>query len=111
MNVLIILAALDMLAVWYVLGFGTCAIAATITFFLFAGRKIGYFCKVANVLMIEGLGFFVLVTLQLITKNVVVTDWLWAILLRGIFLLIVNYDTKSFVYVVEEQRREAEQKE
>jgi len=61
--------------------------------------------------MVEGLGFFVLVTLQLITKNVVVTDWLWAILLRGIFLLIVNYDTKSFVYVVEEQRREAEQKE
>lgn len=96
----IILAA----SVW-LLGFNACTVAALVSCLLFAGRKFGYFCKMKDVLTVEGLGIFFYVTFQLILKRVDIGSMLLALVLRGAFLLLVYYDTKFYVYVTEERRR------
>lgn len=106
MNTLILIAFFDLILTWKWIGFSFCSIAATFTWFLFAGRKIGYFCKMNTLLTWEFVGIFFMVTFQLITKNVQIDMWIKAIVLRLIFLGIAKYDMKNFVYIVEEKRKD-----
>lgn len=106
MNTLILIAFLDLILTWKWIGFNFCSIAAALTWSLFAGRKIGYFCKMNTLLAWEFVGVFFMVTFHLITKNVQIDMWIKAIVLRLIFLGIAKYDMKNFVYIVEEKRKD-----
>lgn len=106
MNTLILLTLIDLLLTWKFAGFSFCSIAAIITWILFTGRKIGYFCKMNTLIMFEFIGMFFTITFQLITKNVRISVWVGAIILRLIFLGIAKYDMTAFVYVTEEKRKD-----
>ncbi len=106
MILLIVLTGLLMVMTWWIAGFSSIAIAATVTWILFAMRAFGYFCKLGNVLVIEGLAMFFLVTYQLMLKRADVQEWLWLAVIRIAALLIMRHDMRNYVYITEEQRHD-----
>jgi len=106
MILLIVLTGLLMIATWWIAGFSIVAVAAVVTWVLFAMRAVGYFCKLNNVLVIEGLAMFFLVTYQLMLKRPDVQEWLWLVVVRIAALLVMRHDIKNYVYVTEEQRHD-----
>lgn len=106
MNILIVLTFLTVLLTWKVAGVCSVAVTAFVAWLLFAARKVGYFCKLGRLLMVEGVGLFLLALFQLMTKNVDIKLWMLLILARGSSILLMRYDIKNFVYVTEERKRE-----
>lgn len=106
MNILIVLTFFTVLLTWRVAGFCSVTITACIAWLLFSARKIGYFCKLGKLLMVEGLGLFLLVLFQLMMKKVNIRLWLILLAVRGVSVLLMRYDIRNFVYVTEERRHD-----
>lgn len=106
MNDLIIATLVVLLLSLKFSGMNIAAITSIISTALFCSRKIGHFCKLNNLLIIEGIGIFLTVAVWLLFKGFMWKRFLALTLLRVIFLGICYYDIKNFVYVKEIHRKD-----
>lgn len=73
---------------------------------LFCSRKVGHFCKMNTLLVIEGISLFITVAWQLLFNSFSQTRFIICIILRILFLWICYYDMTKFTYVKEIHRKE-----
>lgn len=107
MTGLLIRVLLTWIATLWLGGFGWVSVASLISSLMFCGRKIGYFCKLTHLLVIEGIGFFLMFVWESVFNKVI--DWKQLILIflvRCIFILICWFDMTQWVYVREERRKD-----
>ena len=105
MNGLLISCGVLLIATWIIQGFNLWSIAATITTFMFMGRKIGYFCKYKHLVVTEAIAMVVTVGFQIVLSRFHWQKFLFILGIRGVFLLLALYDIKMFVYYTEKRRR------
>lgn len=108
MTVILVAVAITWLCTAIVSGFSWITVASLISSLMFSGRKIGYFCKLTHLLVIEGIGFFLTYVMESVFNKVV--DWKQLALLfiiRTVFILISWYDITQIVYTKEERRKDS----
>lgn len=96
-----------LLATYKVIGVNIWSICASVSWILFAGRKVGYICKMNRLLVYEVAGALVYVVFKLMTKDAHVILWIVTGLIRAAHVGIMYYDKIAYVYVKEERRRES----
>lgn len=105
MKKLFIVTALLVICTYGVSGFGICTLVSVITWLMVVARKIGYFCKKNTVAAIEIAGMFMYIVGCLMFQKIRVLQWIAILICRLIFIAIVFYEDKHYVYVKEEKRR------
>jgi hypothetical protein len=106
MNGLLIIALILWILTWLVQGFHIGTIFSLIATGLFCMRKVGYFCKFKNVVAIEIVGMLLAAAFHLLLRQFYLGEFLIVLLIRLCFLGVVLYDTKMYVYVTEEKRKQ-----
>lgn len=103
-----ILAVISLLAwvgvIWFK-GFTLYSFALILPTILFLVRKFGYFVKLKNILICEGMFLFLSITWTFIFGEMYAKTYLITILFRILFILVVLYDDKVYVYVTEERKK------
>lgn len=87
-------------------GISMISIGTLISTVLFCSRKVGHFCKLNTLIVIECVSLFLGIVWQILFKDI---NWFKVILciaLRLIFLAVCYYDTKEWIYVKEVHRKE-----
>ena len=108
MNAMLIVCAILVVLTWASAKFSFISVLCLVSTVLFCGRKIGYFCKLSTVCLLEGLGIFLTVVIWHAFGGI---DWkrlLVIVVCRLIFLGICYYDSTQIVYEKVERRKDSE---
>lgn len=106
MNILIILSIMAWVGTAITQGLSLITIGSIVSTGLFCSRKIGHFCKLSTLLIIEGISLFITVAWQLLFNSFSWPRFIICIILRIVFLWICYYDMTQFTYVKEIHRKE-----
>lgn len=107
MNLMLLGTFCLLLLTYKVIGVNIWSICATVSCLLFAGRKIGYLCKINRLIVYEVAGALVYIIFKLMTKDVHAVLWIITAVIRAAHIGIMYYDKIAYVYVKEERRRES----
>ncbi len=92
------------LATWLVRGFSVYILCVLVSTLMFASRRIGIQVQFNTILTCEILPFGITTILNLLFKTFTWKVFLLTLLLRVIFIGVVVYDSKAFVYFTEERK-------
>lgn len=87
-------------------GIGLYVIFPLISTIMFSIRKMGVFVNFNNIVVVEVLPLFLATVFDLLFKHFSWVELILTLVLRGIFIGIVVYDTKAYVYHTEEREVE-----
>lgn len=104
-SILAVLSIISWIGVIWFKGFTLYSFALLLPTILFLVRKFGYFVKLKNILICEGMFLFLSITWTFIFGTMSVKTYLITIVFRIMFILVVLYDDKAYVYVTEERKR------
>lgn len=105
MTGILVVSLLTLVVTLVVQGFNLWTVAAVVTTLMFMGRKIGYFCKLKHLLVIEVIALVVTVGFQIVLQRFRLAKFILILLIRAVFMLVALYDTKMYVYYTEKRRR------
>lgn len=106
MKKLLIGSGVLLILTYIVIGFNMLSIAATISTGLFCARKVGHYCKLNNLIVIEGLGAFMCLMIQLVFSNFNAIKFIIVLILRVVFIIVCYREITGYVYVKEIRRKE-----
>jgi hypothetical protein len=106
MIILIILSIISLILTLYCNPTNIVSWVSIITTFTFILRPIGVHVKVNKIIPIELLITFLAFNGSLMLKTFSLKTYIFMMLCRGLFYLIVLYDDKSYIYIQETEERE-----
>lgn len=84
-------------------GFGIYILFPAIAVIMFSVRKVGVYVKFNNIILCEALPLFFATVFKLLFKSFNLVEFIITLVLRCVFIGIVVYDSKAYVYITEER--------
>lgn len=106
LTTLIIISFVLWIATLVLNGLGLYILFPLIGTVMFAVRKFGIFIKFNNIILCEALPMFIATVFDLLFKRFDTVTFLVTLALRCVFIAIVVYDSKAYVYFTEERKTE-----